>query len=189
MDLQPMDPEAATEGKELYMQNRRTLEFFLLAGFLALASPIAVLMGVQSGERTAKIAYPNGKPIPAPTVDYTSMVIGSKSDEEKGAALYQTNCVACHGTLADGKGPAAAAFKPPPRDFLDPAAKWTKSRELTIMFKTISEGNAGTAMAGFAGVLSVQERWAIVHYLASLPGVSGQYAPIDEALAAAWRPE
>jgi mono/diheme cytochrome c family protein len=193
MDLQPKDPEAATEGKGLYMQNRRTLEFFLIAGFLGLAIPVAILLGVRSGERTAKIAFPNGKPEiteqAAVPVNFKDVVLGSKEAEEKGQALFQANCVACHGTLADGKGPAAMALKPPPRNFLDSAEKWTKGRELSVIFKTVSEGSAGTAMAGFATALSVQERWAIVHYLATLSGLKGQFTPIDEATAAAWRPE
>jgi hypothetical protein len=44
-------------------------------------------------------------------------------------------------------------------------------------------------MVGFSNNLSVQDRWALVHYLGTLPGVSGQFKPVDEALAAAWKPE
>lgn len=188
MDLRPKDPEAATEGKGLYMQNRRVLEFFLLAGFLGIGAPVAVLMGVGAGDKTAAIAYPKSEISAVPSVDYKSIVMGSPGDEEKGQALFQVNCVACHGAAADGKGPAAPALKPPPRNFQDPAERWTKSRKLPEIYNTISEGSPGTAMIGFSVSLSVQDRWALVHYIASLPGVKGQFPPIDEALAAAWRP-
>lgn len=33
-----------------------------------------------------------------------------------GERIYQRYCVTCHGEKADGKGPAARLFKPPPAD-------------------------------------------------------------------------
>jgi len=34
-----------------------------------------------------------------------------------GASLFQQNCATCHGTLADGHGPAATGLEPPPANF------------------------------------------------------------------------
>ncbi len=171
------------------MNNRRTLEFFLIAFLIGLGGPIFVLLGVQNGEKLAAVAYPKSNaPVVAP-VDYKLVVMGAPGDEEKGRALFQANCVACHGPLADGKGPAAAMLTPPPRNFMDAKAHWTRSREPKDIYKTLSEGSPGTAMVSFANSLSVQDRWAIVHFLGSLDGLRGQFHPVDEAMAAAWRPD
>jgi mono/diheme cytochrome c family protein len=44
-------------------------------------------------------------------------------DAEKEAGdLFSMRCASCHGTAGKGDGPAAAALKPPPRDYTD--AKW-----------------------------------------------------------------
>ena len=40
-------------GDETYLENRRTFEFFLIAGVLCLGIPIAVLYGARAGERDA----------------------------------------------------------------------------------------------------------------------------------------
>ncbi|MEO6096034.1 MAG: hypothetical protein ABIW76_10205 [Fibrobacteria bacterium] len=54
-----MDRQAATEGRAPFTDNRRILEFLILAGILGIGTPCAVLMGVKSGERTAAILYPD----------------------------------------------------------------------------------------------------------------------------------
>lgn len=171
------------------MDNRRTFEYFIIGGILALGAPCAILLGHQSGEATAAIAYPKAEAPTVIAIDYKPMVLGSDADVEKGRQIFQANCAACHGANADGKGAAAAALTPHPRDFTDPKARWTRSREPLDIYKTLAEGSPGTAMVGFANNLSVQDRWALVHYLGTLPGVSGQFKPVDEALASAWKPE
>jgi mono/diheme cytochrome c family protein len=171
------------------MDNRRTLEFFIIAMFLGIGAPIFVLLGVRNGERVAAVAFPHSDKAAAPSLDFRLIVMGSPGDEEKGRALFQANCVACHGPLADGKGAAAASLTPPPRNFLDTKAHWTRSREPKDIYRTLTEGSPGTGMMSFANSLSVQDRWAIVHYLGTLDGIRGQYQAVDEAMAAAWRPE
>lgn len=58
MESRHSDPQAATDHGEYYTRNRRILEFLILAGIIGLGTPIAVLMGVKSGERTAAVVYP-----------------------------------------------------------------------------------------------------------------------------------
>ena len=41
------------DGDETYLENRRTFEFFFIAGVLCLGIPIAVLYGARAGERDA----------------------------------------------------------------------------------------------------------------------------------------
>ena len=38
-------------------------------------------------------------------------------------------------------------------------------------------------MAPFSGMLSEEERWAVVSYIGTLPGVKNQFHPVDENLA------
>lgn len=170
--------------------NRRTVELFFLAGLLGIGAPCAVLMGHLQGERAGALAWPKAEAVKESfAADYKAMVLGSPGDAERGKTLYMANCLACHGAMADGKGPAAAALTPPPRDFLDPATRWTRGRDPLGLYKTLSEGSPGTAMVSFQASLSVADRWALVHYLGTLPGVQGGFKPVEDAVAAAWRPE
>lgn len=57
-ESQRMEPQAATEARAPFTDNRRILEFLILAGILGIGTPCAVLMGVKSGERTAGVLYP-----------------------------------------------------------------------------------------------------------------------------------
>lgn len=72
------------------------------------------------------------------------------ADIEAGKAVYMANCMACHGTQADGKGPAAAALQPPPADFT--SAEFWKTRTAADVKNTIQAGKPGTAMMPFANL-------------------------------------
>lgn len=82
----------------------------------------------------------------------------------KGKIAYETNCLMCHGDKGDGNGVAGAAMNPKPRNFLKDKFKLGDKPE--GVFKSISEGLPGTAMAAFAH-LSEEDRWAITHYVLS----------------------
>ncbi len=162
------------------VDNRRTFEYCLMAAAIALGVPVSALLGAHQGEKTAAYAYPREQAPAAPAErDWKSVVLASADAVEKGRTLFQANCVACHGAAGDGKGAAAAALVPAPRDFLDPRARWTRGRGPVEIYQTLTEGNPGTAMPGFAASLPPADRWALVHYLASLPGVKDGHAPLD----------
>jgi mono/diheme cytochrome c family protein len=69
-------------------------------------------------------------------------------DAKAGRALFQSNCMACHGVNADGKGPAAMALQPPPTDFTA-AAYWAGEADEDIK-NAIRTGSPGTSMMGFS---------------------------------------
>jgi mono/diheme cytochrome c family protein len=171
------------------MQNRMTFEFLILAAIFGLGIPVFVLLGASDGERLASLAYPNKDVRAVAVEDYQAMVKGSPAAVVEGKDLFQQNCTACHGPEADGKGAAAISLTPSPRNFLDPKAVWTRGRQPLDIYRTLSEGSPGTAMAGFSQSLSVKDRWALVHYLGTLSGVAGQFQPVDDAVAGAWKPE
>lgn len=69
-------------------------------------------------------------------------------DAQAGRALFQANCMACHGQKADGKGPAAMALQPPPTDFTA-AAYWSQVTDAELK-SAIRKGSPGTSMMAFA---------------------------------------
>jgi mono/diheme cytochrome c family protein len=83
---------------------------------------------------------------------------------EKGKASYTTNCATCHGDKGDGNGVAGAMMNPKPRNFA--TDKFKKGDKPEQVFKTITDGLAGTSMVGFKH-LSDDERWALTHYVLS----------------------
>ena len=79
-----------------------------------------------------------------------------------GQALFQENCVICHGKTGKGDGEAAAAMNPRPKSLADKAVQAQTDGEL---FWKISEGRE--AMPGWKS-LAEKERWSLVHYIRSL---------------------
>ena len=87
-------------------------------------------------------------------------------DADQGKLVYMNNCVACHGSAGDGRGPASVAIKSPkPRNFLEEKFKYGETKE--EIFKTITNGVEGTAMPSWSS-LSVEERQSVVAYVMSL---------------------
>lgn len=84
-----------------------------------------------------------------------------------GASLFQQNCATCHGTLADGHGPAATGLEPPPADFR--GGRVLAQHSDAYLYYRMSTGKPGTAMPSFHGVLDETARWQVISYLRSLP--------------------
>ena len=94
----------------------------------------------------------------------------------KGKQLFQQQCVSCHGVEGKGDGPAASALNPRPRNF-HVSEGWKNGRKVSMLFKTLKEGIAGSSMASYA-TLHIDDRWALVHYVASL---NSEAVPADSA--------
>lgn len=80
-------------------------------------------------------------------------------------ALFQQNCIACHGATGQGDGPLAASLEPTPTDFTDKAR--ARSRSLVGLYDAITNGIDGTAMTAFSQ-LNDQQRWSLAFYAGSL---------------------
>ncbi|MGP9802322.1 FTR1 family protein [Rheinheimera sp. NSM] len=86
-------------------------------------------------------------------------------DRTRGKALYQQNCVACHGDTGHGDGQAGAALDPAPTDFHD--TERYNARSLFGLFNTISLGVADTGMLAFSH-LDAQSRWDLAFYVGAI---------------------
>jgi high-affinity iron transporter len=83
----------------------------------------------------------------------------------QGKKLYEQNCVTCHGSKGDGKGPLGAALKPPPRPFNIPFKQWSHSKgDLKKVFEVITKGIPNTSMVKW-DQLSEKDRWALVYFV------------------------
>lgn len=80
-------------------------------------------------------------------------------------ALFQQNCIACHGAKGKGDGPLAATLEPMPTDFTDKTR--ARKRSLVGLYDAITNGIEGTAMTAFSQ-LDEQQRWSLAFYAGSL---------------------
>lgn len=118
---------------------------------------------------------------PEPPVTIESLAQGKEM-------FVKLQCATCHGEAGAGDGPSAATLKDTwgmpllPRDFNTGAFRGgAAGRDLYLR---IHNGMAGTPMPPFGeGVITANERWAVVHYIQSLRRkdieVNDMLAPTD----------
>ena len=80
-----------------------------------------------------------------------------------GKAVYEKNCVTCHGTEGKGDGPIGKVLVPPAGDL---TATGNKSDQ--DLLHTIQNGRPGTAMPSWKGGLSSQDMQDVLAYIRSL---------------------
>lgn len=78
----------------------------------------------------------------------------------RGAELYQTICLVCHGPEGRGDGPVGRLFEPVPVDLND---AYTQDQADGQIFFTLTRGRV--AMPFYRDALSQQERWDVINYL------------------------
>ena len=122
--------------------------------FLALLSVIVILsLGIS-------VSQSSGIEKPKSTKDLLNL----------GKKVYSERCLICHGEKGNGEGEMAHLLYPSPRDFTLAVFKIrsTPTGSLPLdedIFKTISEGMAGTAMVPFKDDMSEKERWAVIYFI------------------------
>ncbi len=92
---------------------------------------------------------------------------------ERGRNLFldtaRANCVACHGPEGRGDGPSAGAYVDDwgypirPRDFT--AGVFRSGGSPAELWVSIAAGIKGTPMGAFAGTLTAEEIWDLVHFV------------------------
>lgn len=91
---------------------------------------------------------------------------------DQGKALYQRYCATCHGEdgLADTQ--LGRLLRPRPRRFADPVEMARLTDD--AIHRAIREGVPGTAMAGWAGVLTEPQIGDVMDYIRSLRVAAGR---------------
>lgn len=74
-----------------------------------------------------------------------SMLVSPASAAESGKAIFQKNCVSCHGTEGMGNGPAAKMIKPAPKAF-KVGLKGKSDAQITKIVKEGGKANGMSAM-------------------------------------------
>jgi high-affinity iron transporter len=122
------------------------------------------------------------------TVAYLWTLSHPRAALAEGQGLYLVHCAGCHGTDGAGDGPRAARLLTPVPD-LTGSARLTDESDARLM-DVVTEGVPGTAMPGFASLLTDDQRWKVVAWqrMLSLGGL-GESAPEPSPPAAASAPE
>lgn len=127
----------------------RIIALVVLATIIVLRGPELKLLTVE--------AYP--------TSFQTSPTGFSAASIVRGQALFGQNCVACHGSEADGSGPLAGQLRIKPADLTQPHL-WVHADGELFWWLThgIDEPEGGLAMPGFPQ-LPATDRWALIDYI------------------------
>jgi high-affinity iron transporter len=83
----------------------------------------------------------------------------------RGAVLYETNCILCHGERGNGRGRRSAGFAEKPTRLADP--EWRRRTTPRRAFFVVREGVPGTPMPSWRA-LGEDDTWAVVAYVLTL---------------------
>ncbi|MBF0142275.1 MAG: c-type cytochrome [Magnetococcales bacterium] len=111
----------------------------------------------------------------AGTVLFVLVAAFGAAADDQAIALYRRHCAICHGQRGDGQTPAAAGMIPPPTDFSNPELLVSLTRER--MTRSIREGRARSAMAGWGSVLNESQIAGLVEYIRDTLMLA---APVDD---------
>jgi len=130
------------------------------------AAPAMVIPVVGETGWLDPTEFPVQRGITIPPIDPKILMTPSPELLARGKALFESNCIQCHGQSGHGDGPAAGTMNPRPRDLSKPDG-WTRGFDAPSIFQTLSQGIPGTSMASF-DYLPKKDRMALVHQVQSL---------------------
>ena len=91
----------------------------------------------------------------------------TEADLSRGKRIYQVFCTGCHGTVGDGRGPAAPWISPPPLNFTTLRRNLVDNKYIGgIFYYQVMNGITGTAMPYFKKTLESEKIWDVSNYLA-----------------------
>ncbi len=87
-------------------------------------------------------------------------------NQAEGQTLFRQHCAACHGALGNADGVQSAQLTPRPARLSD--AELLRTATPALLYRIVSVGVTGTAMTGWSGLLTPDQRWAVVAYVNTL---------------------
>ena len=117
--------------------------------------PALVLIGVGVQ------AY--SRPSPTAITDPINPILPNAASIAAGKALYQQDCLPCHGADGKGDGPVGLTLNPRPADLSIHAVPGVHTDGQ--LFNWISNGFPNSPMPAFAGRLSATQRWDLVNFI------------------------
>lgn len=103
------------------------------------------------------------RPAPTPPASRANPIAPNAESVAQGEALYQTNCVPCHGPTGKGDGPVGLTLNPRPADLSQHAVPGVHADGQ--LFEWISNGFPGSVMPAFRESLSEEERWHLINFM------------------------
>ncbi|HEX6513007.1 MAG TPA: cytochrome c [Chloroflexota bacterium] len=139
----------------------------------------AVSAATSSGE----IAMSPTLAVPRAALTTPNPYAGDPASAERGRAVYQQYCVACHGLNGDGNGPAIAGLRIRPPNFHNPQHYLAPGMD-GAHFWVIQHGDGQTGgMPAWQGTLTDHQIWDVLNYVkqiaASGPTASSGSFPPD----------
>ncbi|MDR3575855.1 MAG: copper resistance protein CopC [Anaerolineaceae bacterium] len=119
----------------------------------ALPALILIGIGVQVYSR----------PSPAAVTDPINPILPNAASIAAGKALYQQNCLPCHGVKGNGDGPVGLTLNPRPADLSIHAVPGVHTDGQ--LFNWISNGFPNSPMPAFADKLPALQRWDLVNFI------------------------
>ncbi len=166
------------------MRNTRAIATLLLLGYAGLAwgfpwdqdmvdQPSAKPQKSPAPAEPGSVPIVGGETLPAPTTeagmdeakDAAATVLNpapaTVESLARGASLYETNCLVCHGREGRGDGPVGTKFvtKAP----VDLNEDYTQDQADGQLFFTLTRGRA--LMPYYRDALSAEERWDVINYV------------------------
>src|ERR1700722_14085515 len=128
----------------------------MLDGFRRLAIVLAILFLLTPSAKllAGTILEGNSRTVIADNSSSTSAAQGNNNAKvavtpqarAEADDIFESRCVACHGSEGRGDGPAASNLNPKPRDFHNP--KWQKSIDDATIARAIVYGGSAVGVSG-----------------------------------------
>lgn len=96
----------------------------------------------------------------------TNPIPDTPESRAQGQALYQTNCLPCHGAAGLGDGPVAVTLRPPPANLQVHMVPGVHTD--AQIFEWITNGYPDSPMPAFKDVLTENQRWHVMNYIRTL---------------------
>jgi mono/diheme cytochrome c family protein/uncharacterized membrane protein len=96
----------------------------------------------------------------------TNPIPNTAESRDQGRALYQANCLPCHGPVGLGDGPVAVTLRPPPANLQVHMVPGVHTD--AQIFEWITNGYPNSPMPAFKDVLTEEQRWHVLNYIRTL---------------------